>query len=109
MRTLNTEHTMSRLLRAQVLIGVLATMAGLPAGVVAQEAETLAALIAEARANNPEIEATRRQAAAAAARVPQAGALPDPMVAHVRRMADFGRELSGLERAVGIELTEVAR
>jgi outer membrane protein, heavy metal efflux system len=78
---MTTEHTMSRLPRAQALIGVLATMAGLPAGGVAQRAETLAALIAEARANNPEIEAARRKAAAAAGRVPQAGALPDPMVA----------------------------
>jgi outer membrane protein, heavy metal efflux system len=75
------EQTMSRRLRARGLIGVLAILAGLPAGGAAQQAETLAALIAEARTVNPEIEAARRQAAAAAARVPQAGALPDPMLA----------------------------
>lgn len=40
----------------------------------------LAALLAEAEANNPEIEAARRTAEAAAARIPQAGALPDPML-----------------------------
>lgn len=71
---------MSRKLRVQVLIGVLATLAGIPGGGEAQEAEMLAALIAEARASNPEVEAARRRAAAAAARVPQAGALPDPML-----------------------------
>jgi outer membrane protein, heavy metal efflux system len=41
----------------------------------------LAGLIAEARATNPEIHAARRMADAAAARVRQAGALPDPVLA----------------------------
>jgi outer membrane protein, heavy metal efflux system len=77
---MTTEQTMSRLPRAHVLIGVLATMAGFPAAGVAHQTETLSALVAEARANNPDIEAARQQAAAAAARVPQAGALPDPMM-----------------------------
>lgn len=72
---------MSRNVRVQVLIGGLAALAGLPAVGAAQEAETLAALIAEARAANPEIAAAQRQTAAAAARVPQAGALPDPTLA----------------------------
>ncbi len=40
----------------------------------------LAALLAEAEAANPELTAARRGARAAAARVPQAGALPDPML-----------------------------
>ncbi|HUF71129.1 MAG TPA: TolC family protein [Longimicrobiales bacterium] len=40
----------------------------------------LAALLAEAEANNPEIAAARRTAEVAVARVPQAGALPDPML-----------------------------
>jgi outer membrane protein, heavy metal efflux system len=43
-------------------------------------AETLAALIEEAEDNNPEITAAMRSAEAAAARVPQAGALPDPIL-----------------------------
>jgi outer membrane protein, heavy metal efflux system len=72
---------MSRKLRPQVLIGGLVTLAVLPVDGGAQQAEPLAALIAEARANNPEIEAAHRQVAAMAARVPQAGALPDPMLA----------------------------
>lgn len=51
-----------------------------PAGTHAQERDPLAALVAEARANNPEIAAAARAADAAAARIPQAGALPDPML-----------------------------
>jgi cobalt-zinc-cadmium efflux system outer membrane protein len=38
------------------------------------------ALVAEALANNPELAAARQEAAAAAARVKPAGALPDPML-----------------------------
>jgi outer membrane protein, heavy metal efflux system len=78
---MTTEISMSRKLRPQVLIGGLVTLAVLPVDGGAQQAEPLAALIAEARANNPEIEAAHRQVAAMAARVPQAGALPDPMLA----------------------------
>lgn len=40
----------------------------------------LATLLAEAEAKSPEIAAARRTAEAVAARVPQAGALPDPML-----------------------------
>jgi outer membrane protein, heavy metal efflux system len=72
---------MSRKLRPQVLIGGLVALTGLPVDGWAQQAEPLEALVAEARANNPEIAAAHRQVAAMAARVPQAGALPDPMLA----------------------------
>lgn len=41
---------------------------------------TLAALLAEAEASNPELLAAKKTAEAASARVPQAGALPDPML-----------------------------
>lgn len=44
------------------------------------EVTTLALLIAEAEAANPEIAAARRAAAAATARVSRAGALPDPIL-----------------------------
>jgi outer membrane protein TolC len=50
---------------------------GLRAAVAGQE---LPALLLEADSANPEIVATRRLAEAASARVPQAGALPDPML-----------------------------
>lgn len=40
----------------------------------------LTALLAEAQQNNPEIAAAKQAAEVAAARVPQAGALPDPML-----------------------------
>lgn len=56
-------------------------LALIPAVGYAQEPAILAELVAEARAANPEIAAARRLAGAAAARVPQAGALPDPMLA----------------------------
>ena len=57
----------------------------LPAAGAAQEpaataGSALDALIVEAEASNPEIVAAVRAAEAAAARVPQAGALPDPML-----------------------------
>ena len=60
-----------------MILAVLAAI--LPASVSAQEV-TLPAFLAEAEASNPDIVAARRAAEAAAARVPQAGALPDPMV-----------------------------
>jgi len=53
--------------------------ASLPASLHAQEA-ALAALLAEADSANPRIEGARRTAEAAEARVPQAGALADPMI-----------------------------
>lgn len=51
----------------------------LPSWGSAQE-PTLSAVLTEAEANNPELVAAKRTAEAAAARVPQAGALPDPML-----------------------------
>lgn len=62
-------------LMAAVLLGWLA-----PVGAEGQEPTPLEGLIAEARARNPEIVAASRRADAAAARVPQAGALDDPML-----------------------------
>ncbi len=55
---------------------VTSTLATQPT--LAQETTALAALLAEAEENAPEIRVARRSAEAAAARVPQAGALPDP-------------------------------
>lgn len=55
-------------------------LAAVPAVTHAQDPTPLAELVAEARATNPEIAAAHRLAHAAAARVPQAGALPDPML-----------------------------
>lgn len=57
------------------------TLAG-PGALRAQEAPapTLAGLLAEAEASNPELLAAKKTAEAAGARVPQAGALPDPML-----------------------------
>lgn len=60
------------------VIMIAATLA-LPSWSSAQE-PTLSDVLAEAEANNPELLATTRAAEAAAARVPQAGALPDPML-----------------------------
>lgn len=51
-----------------------------PSAIGAQEPASLRVLVAEARASNPEIAAAGRLAEAAAARVPQAGALDDPML-----------------------------
>jgi outer membrane protein TolC len=62
--------------RALLLAGL---STGLAAPLHAQEAP-LAALLAEADSANPQIASARRTAEAAAARVPQAGALPDPMI-----------------------------
>lgn len=63
-------------------IGAVALLcaAGTPPAVAAQDEPPalLEALVAEAEADNPEIHAARRAAEAAAARVPQAGAPPDP-------------------------------
>ncbi|MGH7578345.1 MAG: TolC family protein, partial [Longimicrobiales bacterium] len=57
---------------------------GTAAGVSAQEEPSrdasLASLLEQAEARNPEVLAARRSAEAAAARVPQAGALPDPVL-----------------------------
>lgn len=60
----------------------LGVVLALPTAVMAQEAPSpeLVVLLAEAEASNPEIVAARTAAEAAAARVPQAGALPDPML-----------------------------
>lgn len=51
-----------------------------PAKVAGWQETSLADLLARADTANPEIVAARRVAEAAAARVPQAGALPDPML-----------------------------
>ena len=51
-----------------------------PARAAGWQATSLADLLATADTANPEIMAARRLAEAAAARVPQAGALPDPML-----------------------------
>lgn len=63
-----------------VLAGMLALLACAPAAALAQEPDALADLVARVRAANPEVEGARRLAEAAAARVPQAGALPDPVL-----------------------------
>lgn len=64
--------------RRLLLAGAMAIWAG---GLEAQERpgfDALPELLAEAEANNPDFAAAKRTAEAAAARVPQAGALPDP-------------------------------
>ncbi|MDT8342709.1 MAG: TolC family protein, partial [Longimicrobiales bacterium] len=66
--------------RARVgLISLTAALAVASGQASAQDA-TLETLLAVARADNPAIVAAERAAAAAAARVPQAGAPPDPTV-----------------------------
>jgi outer membrane protein TolC len=65
--------------RTTVLLGALVAMLGAPAAARSQDT-SLAELLAEADAASPRIASARRTAEAAAARVPQAGALPDPMV-----------------------------
>lgn len=67
-------------MRPVKLIASVLMLALVPAAADAQEPATLGDLVAEARARNPEIAAAGRVAEAAAARVPQAGALEDPMV-----------------------------
>ena len=60
---------------------VLAVACGTePAGAQQSTVSSLAALVAEAEARNPELAAARKAAEAAAARVPRAGALEDPML-----------------------------
>lgn len=49
-------------------------------GIAWGQETTLASLLADAEANNPRILAAAKSAEAAEARVPQAGALPDPML-----------------------------
>ena len=61
---------------------VLALVAlALPTLLHAQQSATLAELVREAEENSPRIDAARRTAEAMAARVPQAGAPPDPTLA----------------------------
>jgi outer membrane protein, heavy metal efflux system len=67
-------------MRASVLIGALLLAPWFPARADAQAPEPLDGLVAQARGGNPEILTARRMAEAAAARVAQAGALPDPML-----------------------------
>ncbi|MGI9179045.1 MAG: TolC family protein [Longimicrobiaceae bacterium] len=62
---------------ALLFVALLAAPLG---GARAQGPAPLAELLAEARQRNPEIQAARRMAEAAAARIPRAGALPDPML-----------------------------
>lgn len=63
--------------RLSVIVSAIAL--GIPSWSSAQE-PTLSSVLAEAEANNPELVAAMRTAEAAAARVPQAGALPDPIL-----------------------------
>lgn len=86
---------MMKVLRRIALLAALAV----PGRAAAQEVATdLAALLAEAEANNPELLAAKKSAEAAAAQVPQAGALSDPVLGvglmnfPVARPA-FGREM----------------
>lgn len=65
-----------------MMVGLLApAQAGAQAAALEPVPAELRDLIAEARSTNPQMAAARRMADAAAARVPQAGALPDPMLA----------------------------
>jgi len=64
-----------------ILLCIMLLVGGLGAASAQSPAPaSLSELVAEARAVNPAIRAARRMADAAAARIPQAGALPDPMV-----------------------------
>ena len=67
-------NTTALALMGAVAVGYLAAPAA------AQEQAGLAELLEEARAISPELAAAERLAEAAAARVPQAGALPDPIL-----------------------------
>ncbi|MGH7576868.1 MAG: TolC family protein [Longimicrobiales bacterium] len=63
-------------------VAVVAALAA-PGGLAAQETPpdpSLASLLAEAQARNPELLAATKSAESAGARVPQAGALPDPVL-----------------------------
>jgi outer membrane protein, heavy metal efflux system len=66
--------------RATLLIAIVPALAFGTAHGQQPGPATLPALLSEARAVNPEIRAARRMADAAEARIPQAGALPDPML-----------------------------
>ena len=69
--------------RLQRLVPVLVLVGAAPALAVAQQGPDtlrLADVVAAARAANPMVQAARLEADAAAQRVPQAGALPDPQV-----------------------------
>jgi cobalt-zinc-cadmium efflux system outer membrane protein len=68
-----------RALRVLLAVAALAGAAPLK-GQEAPPASVLAGLLAEAEESNPELAAAKKAAEAAAARVPQAGALPDPML-----------------------------
>jgi outer membrane protein, heavy metal efflux system len=66
------------------MIIIIVLLLALAPGTLAAQAGPgieLAELIDQARATNPEIHAARRMADASAARIPQAGALPDPVLA----------------------------
>lgn len=80
-----------------VIAAALVALALVPRTGWAQEPTTLTELMAEVRAENAEIAAARRVADAVAARVPQAGALPDPTLSAGLmnvpvRSFDLGRE-----------------
>lgn len=79
-RITTTDVAMIRRNTIAVALGgaVAAGLASAP--LAAQERASLAELLEEARSRNPELAAAERLAEAAAARVPQAGALPDPML-----------------------------
>ena len=62
----------------RIALAILAIPAGAAGQQPAQEVPTLASLLTEAEANSPRILAAVNTAEAAEARVPQAGALPDP-------------------------------
>lgn len=70
----------NRMRRSATILGAALVALVVPERGWSQEQATLADLIVEARTTNAEIAAARRVADAAAARVPQAGALPDPML-----------------------------
>jgi outer membrane protein, heavy metal efflux system len=68
------------MLKTTMLSSVLLVAGFGPAAAQAAGPTSLSELVAEARARNPEIRAARRAADAAQARIPQAGALPDPVL-----------------------------
>jgi outer membrane protein, heavy metal efflux system len=76
-----------------------------PPGLPAVE---LPALVAEARARNPEIAAARRVADAAGARIPAAGALPDPVLSAGLMNAPTDFRLADDEMAMAtLQLTQM--
>jgi outer membrane protein TolC len=98
----------TRIFSASVLL-LAAVSLGHAAPLRAQD-QTLAALLVEADAASPRIAGARRAAEAAAARVPQAGALPDPMVGlglfnmPVRDLGFGSDEMTMTQVQVGAEL-----